>query len=224
MKKLKIECAVLGMISTNCYFLNNTQTEETVIVDPADSARSIYDWCLNNRRKPAAILLTHGHFDHMKGAEELRDLFNGRNTSGDTDGRIKIYAAEKEREVLENAEYNLSGKWTSPITLKADEFLKDGQKLSLAGFEIEVIATPGHTAGGLCYYIPEEQVLVSGDTLFAGSYGRVDFPTSSMSDLARSIRERLLVLPEDTVVYPGHGESTTIQYERAHNPLTQWMR
>ena len=87
-----------------------------------------------------------------------------------------------------------------------------------------MIATPGHTAGGLCYYIPEEQVLMSGDTLFAGSYGRVDFPTSSMSDLARSIRERLLVLPEDTVVYPGHGESTTIQYERAHNPLTQWMR
>ena len=109
--------------------------------------------------------------------------------------------------------------WHRPVTLKADQYLKDGQILSLAGFSIKVISTPGHTAGGLCYYLEKERVLFSGDTLFAGSYGRVDFPTSSMAEMARSVRERLLTLPEDTIVYPGHGESTDIRSEKKYNPL-----
>ena len=105
------------------------------------------------------------------------------------------------------------------MTLKADVELEDGQELFLAGFRIQVIATPGHTAGGLCYYLPEENTLFSGDTLFLGSYGRVDFPTSSMADMKRSVKEKLLVLPEDTTVFPGHGEATTIGYEKMYNPL-----
>ncbi len=213
MGKLQVASAALGMLGTNCYFLNNTETGETVIVDPADEAMSIKNWCINERKKPAAVLLTHGHFDHMLAADELRKAFD-----------IKIYAGEAEKELLGNASWNLSGLWSSPMTLKADEFLSDGQVLSMAGFEIRVIATPGHTAGGVSYYLADEGVLLSGDTLFAGSYGRVDFPTSSMGELAHSVREKLLALPEETVVYPGHGESTTIRYEKAYNPLTQWTR
>ena len=114
---------------------------------------------------------------------------------------------------------NLSAMWSSPVTLRADEFLKDGDLLRLAGADIRVISTPGHTAGGVCYYLEKENVLFSGDTLFAGSYGRTDFPTSSMSALARSVRERLLMLPEETLVYPGHGEGTSIGYEKQYNPL-----
>ncbi len=212
-KKLQIECAVLGMISTNCYFLINTETNETIIVDPADNASDIRNWCRNNGRKPAAILLTHGHFDHMLAADALRNEFS-----------VRIYAAEAERELLSDPAANLSGQWSRPAVLKADEYLTDGQVLELAGFQIRAILTPGHTAGGMCYYLEEEGVLISGDTLFQGSYGRVDFPTSSMSEMGRSVRDKLLVLPEDTAVYPGHGESTTIGYEKAYNPLAQWSR
>ena len=191
MKRIRIEGAVLGMLGTNCYFINNTETNEVIIVDPADNADSIRDWCLSNKKEPVAVLLTHGHYDHMLA------------------------------ELLEDASMNLSAMWSRPVTLKADVFLKDGEILHMAGVDIQVMATPGHTAGGLCYYVEEEGVLFSGDTLFAGSYGRTDFPTSSMAALARSVREKLLVLPEDTTVYPGHGESTTIGYERAYNPLSR---
>lgn len=210
MNKIKIEGAVLGMLGTNCYFIENTETDEVVIVDPADDAGAIGDWCRNNRKKPAAILLTHGHYDHILAAEELGKAFS-----------VKIYAAEAEQALLEDASMNLSAAWSRPVTLKADEFLRDGDILSMAGTEIEVIATPGHTAGGVCYYIKEAGALLSGDTLFAGSYGRTDFPTSSMSDLAHSVRERLLTLPEDTMVYPGHGEGTSIGYEKLYNPLSR---
>ena len=208
MGKLQIACARLGMLETNCYFGYDAQTGGTFIVDPADDAEAIKGWCLANGKRPAAILLTHGHFDHILAADALRREFS-----------IEIYAAEAEKPVLENAQYNLSAMWHRPVTLKADQYLKDGQILSLAGFSIKVISTPGHTAGGLCYYLEKERVLFSGDTLFAGSYGRVDFPTSSMAEMARSVRERLLTLPEDTIVYPGHGESTDIRSEKKYNPL-----
>lgn len=210
MKKGMIASAVLGMVRTNCYFLINQETDEVLIIDPADDAAAIRNWCLNNRKKPAAILLTHGHFDHMLAAGELRESFG-----------IKIYVGDGEQELLNNASWNLSAAWSSPAVLQADEFVKDGEILSLAGFQITVIATPGHTAGGISYYLPEEQVLFSGDTLFSGSYGRVDFPTSSMSQMAHSVRDKLLVLPEDTVVYPGHGEATTIGQEKRYNPLAE---
>ena len=208
MGKLQIACARLGMLETNCYFGYDAQTGGTFIVDPADDAEAIKGWCLANGKRPEAILLTHGHFDHILAADALRREFS-----------IEIYAAEAEKPVLENAQYNLSAMWHRPVTLKADQYLKDGQILSLAGFSIKVISTPGHTAGGLCYYLEKERVLFSGDTLFAGSYGRVDFPTSSMAEMARSVRERLLTLPEDTIVYPGHGESTDIRSEKKYNPL-----
>ena len=208
MGKLQIACARLGMLETNCYFGYDAQTGGTFIVDPADDAEAIKGWCLANGKRPAAILLTHGHFDHIMAADALRREFS-----------VPIYAAEAEKPVLENAQYNLSAMWHRPVTLKADQYLKDGQILSLAGFSIKVISTPGHTAGGLCYYLEKERVLFSGDTLFAGSYGRVDFPTSSMAEMARSVRERLLTLPEDTIVYPGHGESTDISSEKKYNPL-----
>ena len=208
MGKLQIACARLGMLETNCYFGYDAQTGGTFIVDPADDAEAIKGWCLANGKRPEAILLTHGHFDHIMAADALRREFS-----------VPVYAAEAEKPVLENAQYNLSAMWHRPVTLKADQYLKDGQILSLAGFSIKVISTPGHTAGGLCYYLEKERVLFSGDTLFAGSYGRVDFPTSSMAEMARSVRERLLTLPEDTIVYPGHGESTDISSEKKYNPL-----
>ena len=143
--------------------------------------------------------------------DDLRAYFKG----------VQCYAGEKEEEVLENGSYNLSASWAAALSIRADRLLRDKETLTLAGFKIKVIETPGHTKGGVCYYLSEEGVLFSGDTLFRTSVGRTDFPTGSMSAIVRSIKGKILVLPDDTKVFPGHGESTSVAYEKKYNPFLQ---
>lgn len=208
MEKMKINQIVVGICQTNCYIAYNIDTKETMIIDPGDQANEIVMRCQMLDVTPKAILLTHGHFDHMMAAQKLKEQWN-----------IPIYASEKEVFLLADARANLSAMWARPVTIQPDILVKEKDKLEIAGFNITVIETPGHTIGGVCYYIPDEKVLLSGDTLFCGSFGRTDFPTGSMGTLARSIREKLFSLPGDTEVYPGHESSTTIGYEKRYNPL-----
>ena len=112
---------------------------------------------------------------------------------------------------------NVSGMFGKPMSTHADVLLRDGQVLELAGFEIKVLATPGHTKGGVCYYIEKESVAFSGDTIFQASVGRSDFPTGSGASLSKSIREKIFTLPEDTQLFPGHGDSTVVSYEKKYN-------
>lgn len=200
---MKIKNLVLGPVSTNCYFLINEQTKETIIIDPADNAQRICEKISGEQLMPVAILLTHGHFDHIMAVEEV-----GRTYS------IPYYIYETEAELMERSDLNGSFLMNRDITAKRDRVLKDKEVLTLAGLTIEVIHTPGHTAGSVCYYIPEEKALFSGDTLFYNSVGRTDLPTGSSRALITSIKERLLDLPEDTGVYPGHGMMTTIGAEK----------
>ena len=132
---------------------------------------------------------------------------------------VKIYAGEAEKKFLLDTKSNLSKDMGRPVTVTADVYLKDGEELDLDGIRIKVLATPGHTAGGVSYYFPEGGFLICGDTLFQESVGRTDFPTGSMSTLVRSVKEKLFTLPEETVVYPGHGDSTTIGHEKKYNPF-----
>ena len=141
-------------------------------------------------------------------AEELKAYYNA-----------PIYAMAEEKEILEDAQNNLSGLYGRGYTVHADHFLKDGEILRLAGFEIHVLHTPGHTEGSCCYYVKSEKVLFSGDTLFEGSYGRIDFPTGSGRQMIHSVADILLNLPDDTNVYPGHMGYTTIADEKQYNPL-----
>lgn len=159
-------------------------------------------------------MLTHGHFDHILAVEDIRRAFP----------EITVYAAEKEAKLLGDPRLNMTGSYGTGFSLSPDRLVKDGDVLELAGFKWKVIETPGHTAGSMCLWIEEEDVLISGDTLFAESLGRTDFPTGSSADIIRSIKERLFVLPEDTMVYPGHGEPTTIRHEKAHNPVAFYNR
>ncbi len=207
MGNLKIEQYVVGPVQTNCYFLIHDITKEILIVDPGDNAKELSKRIHENEYQPKAILLTHGHFDHVIAAEELAKEFG-----------ILIYAHEEERSTLEDERLNAS--WMMGLNQKyyADVFVKDEQELDLAGFHIRVLYTPGHTIGGCCYYLPYEEVLFSGDTLFSMSIGRTDLPTGSASQLIRSIQEKLMSLPEQTTVYTGHGEETTIETERMYNP------
>ena len=155
MGNLQIEKMVLGQVSTNCYLAVNTQTKEAILVDPAADARRIEKKIKEMAVKPVAILLTHGHFDHIGAAQELGTLYD-----------IMIYAHEEEQEVMQDSMLNLSANFGEPFRAEPDMLLSGGQELVLAGMKIRVLHTPGHTKGGVCYYLPEEGVLFSGDTLF----------------------------------------------------------
>lgn len=208
MKELKIGRIVLGMCQTNCYFVYEEGSSRAIVFDPADKGDYIYNGLKGKGFTVEAILLTHGHFDHIWGVQQLKEL------SG-----AKVYAYEEEKELCEDASLNVSKGAGRPCVIKADEYVKDGAEITAAGISCKLIATPGHTAGSCCYYFESDKILISGDTLFQESVGRTDLPTGSMSMLVRSVKEKLLPLPEEVKVYPGHGESTTIGYEKAYNPF-----
>jgi hydroxyacylglutathione hydrolase len=207
-EKMIIQNLVLGNVATNCYFLMNPQTKDLLVVDPGDEADRIQEKIAALAGKPVAILLTHGHYDHMLAADAIRRKYE-----------IPVYIHEKEEALLEDSMLNLSGYWSSSYSMKADHLVKEGDVLQLAGYEIQVLHTPGHTAGSACYYFPREKVLISGDTLFCQSYGRTDFPTSSPRDMQNSVGRLLKEIPEDVAVYPGHEMSTSIAMEKRYNPL-----
>lgn len=219
MAEIKIGRMVLGVCQTNCYFLYRDGGHECIVVDPADAGGSIYSALQKKDFQIRGILLTHGHFDHIWGVDALRDA---ANAAAEADGleAVKVYAGAGERELLKSADLNVSERAGRAYTTYADVYVKDGQEITLAGMTCRVIETPGHTAGGCCYYFEEAGILVAGDTLFAESVGRTDFPTGSMGSLIHSIKDKLFVLPDDTRVYPGHGDSTTIGHEKEYNPFT----
>lgn len=209
---LKVEHIVLSMCQTNCYFLHRDGEAETILVDPADQGERIFEELNKRGLKLAGILLTHGHFDHIWG---LEGLLKKLTEAGEN---VEVYANAEEKELLGDSSMNVSAAAGRPCNVSADVYLKDGEEIALGGMRCRMIATPGHTAGGGCYYFEEDGILLSGDTLFCESVGRTDFPTGSMSELIRSIKEKLFCLPEETVVFPGHGESTTIGHEMKYNP------
>lgn len=204
----KIDSRILGMVGTNCYLLCNMDIKECVLIDPADSQDEISRMIDESGCSLKGILLTHGHFDHIMAADAVRDKYG-----------VKVYASCDEKNTLEQPHINLGEAYGLKLSVKADVWHKDGEILKFAGFDIEALHTPGHTEGGSCYYIREIGVLFSGDTLFCGSVGRTDFPGGSMSEIVRSIKEKVMVLPDDTKVYPGHGEGTSVGYERENNPF-----
>lgn len=218
MGEIKIGRMVLGVCQTNCYFIYRDGENDAIVVDPADKGADIYNTLRKNGFRVAGILLTHGHFDHIWGLDGLRDAVNAAEETPGAE-HVKVYACGAERELLKNAHMNVSKQAGRAYTTYADEYVEDGQEITIAGMACKVIATPGHTAGGCCYYFQEAGILVAGDTLFAESVGRTDFPTGSMGTLVRSIKEKLFVLPDDARVYPGHGDSTTIGHEKAYNPF-----
>ncbi len=220
---IRIENIVLGMCATNCYavfdggaktpggYVDDGQLKEAVIIDPAADAACIEAMIARYNLRPVAVLLTHGHFDHLSAADAVGKRYG-----------IKVYAGNEERLVMNSSSYNLSLPFTGEgMTFEADEYFKPGEELDFAGFRIGTIPVPGHTIGSVCYYFEEQKVLFSGDTLFAGSVGRSDFPTGNAGQLIRAIKSGLMSLPDDVKVYPGHGESTTIGCERVNNPFIQ---
>ena len=204
---LKIGKIFMGSVQTNCYFVYEEGKKKILVIDPADRGDYLYETFKEKGFEVVAILLTHGHFDHIWGCNKLREL------SG-----VKVYAWEPEKIICEDPAMNVSEMTGRAITATVDEYIHDGAVMNIEGMEFKVIGTPGHTVGSCCFYFAQDGILISGDTLFEGSVGRCDFPTGSGAALSRSLKEKLMCLPDEVKVFPGHGDSTTIGEERRYNP------
>lgn len=213
MQELIVITNQLGDFMTNCYTVYNAVTRDAVLVDPACNARFLNNILVNEQLNCIAILLTHGHYDHIGALPELMELVGHK---------VPIYASAEEEDVLNDPRKNLSTMLSGQmVTVKPDILLQDDQEIELLDTKLRCFLVPGHTKGGMCYYFAENGILFSGDTLFARSIGRSDFPTGDGIKLVKSIKEKLMTLPDETIVYPGHNERTTIGKERNANPFIQ---
>ena len=205
---VKITPFVLGDFQTNCHVV--TEGEDCWVVDCGYSPEALIQFLAEEALQPSSILLTHCHADHIAGLDKLRAAV----------GRVPVYCHPVEKEWNMNATLNLSEFGGMPVTVSApDGELNEGEDLSLGESTWRVIHTPGHSPGSLCFINDKANIAIVGDTLFAGSIGRHDFPTSDVADLRHSIAHVLMALPDEMQIYPGHGPSSTIGHERATNPF-----
>ena len=194
---------VVGPVQTNCYLIKNKENEsKAVLIDPGDDAGRILDALKKQETEPVAILLTHGHFDHIEAVPAIKEAYPS----------CTLCIALAEKPMVEDP--SLNADFLDGMLILPDRYLEDGDVLEYIGKQIRVISSPGHTAGSVCYYFEEDKVLFAGDTIFLGSCGRTDLPTGDEREMFRSLEMLLTTLPGDTVVYPGHGPSTTIERER----------
>lgn len=206
---IKIYGIRVSVFATNCYLVQNTETGEGFLIDPGDYAEKIIDVIKEKEVKLTAIYLTHGHLDHFMATERIKEEYN-----------VPVYCHEAELAVLADPVQNLTSRFMRSGYVFTEAIgLKDGAEFTAAGIPVKLLHTPGHTPGGCCYYLWQDGYLFSGDTLFYHSIGNTEFPGGSMGTLARSIREKLYTLPEETRVYAGHGESTDIGSEKCENPF-----
>ena len=222
---MKIDCLVLGAYQTNCYVLRKSDTaKDCLIVDAGLGPGQLIGFLkepllsegasMSPRKRglnPAAVVLTHGHIDHIAAVATLREHYPD----------IRVYIHKLDAEMLTEPDYNLSamvrpGGFT---TQPADSLVEEKSVIEEVGIKLEVLHTPGHTPGGICLYSKDDGIVFTNDTLFAESIGRTDLPGGSMKELIKSIHAKLLTLPDETKVYPGHGPITTIAQEKIQNPF-----
>ena len=202
LKRVKVNAgAIMGI---NCYIIQDEKTKETMVIDPGNASENLIEILDAMQVKMKYILLTHCHGDHIGGVNKIKEKYGG-----------KILIHTKDAVGLKDISINLSTHiGLEPIALQEDARINDGDLLHVGDLEFQVIHTPGHTCGSISLYCEQEKMLFSGDTLFRGAWGRVDLPTSSFEDIIYSITNRLIKLPSDTIVYPGHGKSTIIAEEK----------
>lgn len=205
---MKIENFMSGPLAVNSYIVADEITKKAFIVDPGGHNNNMVNHIKENELDIEYIILTHGHGDHIGGVNSYLEEYP----------KAKLIAGIYEKELLENPNLNFSKETCGiPISLIADKYVTDGETLKLGNMNLTFIHTPGHTLGGISILVGD--VLFSGDTLFAQSIGRTDFPGSSFADIKASIQKKLYTLPIDTKVYPGHMGPTTIGFEKENNPF-----
>ena len=205
---MRIETVVVGPLEVNCYIVWDPETMEGAVIDPGAEGKRIERIIEVTKIKLKYIINTHGHVDHIGANKDIKDAF--------PDAQLVIH--EKDLPLLRNALNSfiapMVGAKASP---EPDVLLKEGDTISFGSISLEVIHTPGHTPGSICLYTPG--LMFTGDTLFAGSVGRTDLPMSEPEKLIPSIKNKILKYPDDTVILPGHGPSSTIGNEKRYNPF-----
>ncbi len=202
---LKIFTYSLGSLETNCYIV--ASGNECIVIDPADAPEFISEEIQRKNLKPKTIVLTHGHFDHVLGACGLKLAFE-----------IQILADKKDEFLLANARYSAQkwlGRKIDEPNIKIDKYLKDKDKIKIGEDFLEIIETPGHSPGSVCLYSKENKIIFTGDLLFKNGVGRTDFSYSDNKSMEKSLKN-IFRLPAETIVYPGHGEKTTIGDEKKY--------
>jgi len=188
---------------TNCYIIADEVTKEAMIIDPGNEANKIIDMINILEVKVKYIVLTHCHADHIMAVPELKEKLGGM-----------VVASRIESDLMNSNGMTLFSNLGLPVVeINVDSRVDDNDIIHLGNIQFKVITTPGHTIGSMCLYCSENKLLLSGDTLFSGAWGRTDLPTSSFEDIIASISNKLMILPEDTIVYPGHGKATIISEE-----------
>ena len=208
---MKIDTIILGDYQANCYCLRkNDQSTACLLIDPGLTPEPLVQFLKHNNLTPEFIIITHGHADHIGGVETVREYWPN----------VKTAISKIDAEMLTSPLKNLSLLADGMVQARPAEVCFTNERyFEAAGLRFEIIYTPGHTPGGICLYNSDEGVLFTGDTLFAGSVGRSDFPGGSHTELIEGIKSKLLILPEQTKVYPGHGPATTLRAEKRHNPF-----
>ncbi len=198
-----------GMLGVNTYLVVDETSNKAFIVDPGGWTDKMKAHLESTGAALEYIVLTHGHADHIMGIPKLMEEYP----------QLKIVACEQERQMLGDPDFNMSRQFGQPTRISADIYVNDGDTMSIGNMQLQFLFTPGHSPGGMCVYIPSDNVLFSGDTLFQASIGRTDFPGCSFKKLSDSIHGKLWPLPAETNVFPGHMGPTTIGYEKEHNPF-----
>jgi glyoxylase-like metal-dependent hydrolase (beta-lactamase superfamily II) len=200
-----IEILQVGVFQSNCYIIGDEKTGKGIIIDPGAEGKAILDKCREHKLDIEYILLTHGHGDHIGAVADVK-----------AETEAKVCISRKDEYLIKGETKRLIPILRNIKLFDADMFIKEGDIINVGGLEIEVLETPGHTPGGLSFKIGSN--VFCGDSLFRGSVGRTDFQFGSMDQLVEGIRNNILTLPGDTVVYPGHGPSTTVEVEKRFNP------
>ena len=205
----KVHTVVVGPFAVNCYLLWDEATSEGVIIDPGADDDVIAYEIDQVEMIPKAILLTHGHGDHIAAVEAVQQLY-----------KIPLYVGRGEEELLANPSANISAYFDKPIVApKPDHTVVDEDLITVGPIRLRVLSTPGHTPAGVCYLDEEQGLVFCGDSLFAGSIGRTDLPGGNPQQLLKSIHNKLMTLPDSVVCLPGHGPATTVGAERTSNPF-----
>jgi glyoxylase-like metal-dependent hydrolase (beta-lactamase superfamily II) len=203
----------VGQLRCNCSIFGDEQSREAIIIDPGDEVSKITEVLDKHQLKVKAIIITHGHIDHVTGAAQLRALT-----------AAPVYMNENDLALLDALDVQAGWLGTqTPERPEIDIAAREGEVVKLGGADFNIILTPGHTQGSLSVWIPQEQKLIAGDTLFRETVGRTDLPGGDSRKILSSIRTRLLPLPDNTIVIPGHGAPTTIAHEKEFNPFLQGL-
>lgn len=206
---MTLKTLILGPFEVNCYLYFDEQTKDGVIIDPGAEEDRIIETVEQIAFAPLAILLTHGHGDHIAAVAAVKEKYD-----------IPLYIGKGEEELLANPSTNVSAFFSQPVVSPpADYLLEDEQLIVFGGITLKVLSTPGHSPAGVCYLDESEGVIFCGDTIFRSSVGRTDFPGCSLEKLIESIQNKILSLPDSIICYPGHGPQTTVGAERINNPF-----